>query len=124
MLSTFSPKIAKKTLLHALVTVTATAGLCLAQDPARNPSQNTRDQESASGGTPVFTGKKKPSSEQLKSQEDKARQQSKIRVQSPIVTAPVTVIDSSGEFVYDLDEKDFQILDNGVPQRIQRFEPA
>lgn len=46
---------------------------------------------------------------------------SRIRVQSSIVTTPVTVIDSSGEFVSDLQESDFKILDNGVPQRIERF---
>jgi Ca-activated chloride channel homolog len=50
--------------------------------------------------------------------------QSHIRVQSPLVTTPVTVINSSGDFVSDLDQKEFQILDNGVPQRIERFEVA
>jgi VWFA-related protein len=46
----------------------------------------------------------------------------KIRVQSPLVTTPVTALEASGEFVYDLDEDDFQIFDNGLPQRIERFE--
>ncbi len=46
----------------------------------------------------------------------------KIRVQSFLVTTPVTVIDKSGEFVSDLDEKDFKLLDNGATQRIERFE--
>lgn len=44
-----------------------------------------------------------------------------IRVESTVVNAPVTVLDSSGNFVYDLDEKDFKIFDNGVPQRLERF---
>jgi VWFA-related protein len=38
-----------------------------------------------------------------------------------VVNAPVTVLDSNGNFVYDLDEKDFKIFDNGVPQRLERF---
>jgi VWFA-related protein len=46
----------------------------------------------------------------------------KIRVQSPLVTTPVAALEASGEFVYDLDEDDFQIFDNGLPQRIERFE--
>ncbi|HEV2177045.1 MAG TPA: VWA domain-containing protein [Terriglobia bacterium] len=46
----------------------------------------------------------------------------KIRVESTLVTAPVTVLDSSGDFVSNLDEKDFEITDNGAPQRIVRFD--
>jgi VWFA-related protein len=38
------------------------------------------------------------------------------------VTAPVTVVDSAGQFVYDLEETDFRVFDNGAPQRIARFE--
>lgn len=44
-----------------------------------------------------------------------------IRVPSNLVEAPVTVTDSKGEFVFDLGENDFHILDNGVPQRIVNF---
>jgi Ca-activated chloride channel homolog len=43
----------------------------------------------------------------------------KIQVQEVIV--PVTVTDSSGKFVADLEEKDFQILDEGKPQKIRFF---
>lgn len=45
-----------------------------------------------------------------------------IRVLSNLVVTPVTVIDSAGEFVYDLEQSDFQILDNGAPQKIESFE--
>lgn len=45
-----------------------------------------------------------------------------IRIQSNLVTAPVTVIDKvTGEFVYNLDQKDFQIYDNGKLQQITGF---
>jgi len=44
-----------------------------------------------------------------------------IRIQSTIVNAPVTVMDASGNFVEDLKKSDFEIIDNGVAQRIQRF---
>lgn len=45
-----------------------------------------------------------------------------IQIQSNLVTAPVTVIDKhTGDFVYDLKEKDFEILDNGKPQQISGF---
>ena len=45
-----------------------------------------------------------------------------IRIQSNMVREPVTVTDKvTGEFVYDLEQKDFQIFDNGKPQRITGF---
>jgi VWFA-related protein len=80
-----------------------------------------RAQDSISGGPPVFPGKKNAA---VDPKGEKTQQGPSIRVQSPIVTAPVTVIDASGEFVYDLEQKDFKILDNGVQQRIERFEPS
>ncbi|MFZ0960863.1 MAG: VWA domain-containing protein [Terriglobia bacterium] len=39
-----------------------------------------------------------------------------------MVTTPVTVFDSSGQFVYDLNQEEFKILDNGEPQRILQFD--
>ena len=45
-----------------------------------------------------------------------------IRIQSNLVTAPVTVKDKvTGEFVYNLDQKDFEIYDNGKLQQITGF---
>src|SRR5438552_920125 len=85
-------------------------------------SRAVRAQNGVAGEPPVFTGPKKQQppnlSKDLKAEEELA----KIKVQSPLVTAPVTVVDSAGELVYDLDEKDFQVLDNGVPQKIDRFD--
>ncbi|MGH9407745.1 MAG: VWA domain-containing protein [Terriglobia bacterium] len=46
---------------------------------------------------------------------------SSIHVLSTLVQAPVTVTDSQGNYVQDLNESDFEILDDGVPQRITRF---
>jgi VWFA-related protein len=37
------------------------------------------------------------------------------------VTAPVTVINSKGDYVFDLQQKDFEVLDNGVRQKIEQF---
>jgi VWFA-related protein len=45
-----------------------------------------------------------------------------IRIQSNLVTAPVTVIDKhTGDFVFELKKDDFEILDNGKPQQITGF---
>ncbi|MEO7142816.1 MAG: VWA domain-containing protein [Bryobacteraceae bacterium] len=50
-----------------------------------------------------------------------AAAQKPIRVQVNEVIVPVTVTDEKGRFVSDLDEKDFQILDEGKPQKIEYF---
>lgn len=44
-----------------------------------------------------------------------------IRVQSTLVVAPVTVIDRSGNFIENLPQNDFRVMDDGVPQQITRF---
>jgi Ca-activated chloride channel family protein len=49
-------------------------------------------------------------------------QTSSIQVRSNLVVTPVTVIGSTGEFVYSLKKDDFEIFDNGAPQRIEGFE--
>ncbi len=77
-----------------------------------------RAQDGVTGGAPVYSKPKK----QPPPDPAPIKQESNIRVLSNLVTTPVAVIDSAGQFVYDLDEKDFQILDNGVPQKIQSFE--
>ena len=75
---------------------------------------SARAQEGVAGDNPVIS---KPA------QEPPAETKSEppIRVTTNLVTAPVTVINSKGEFVFDLEQKDFEILDNGVRQRIQQF---
>lgn len=78
----------------------------------------TRAQEGVAGAPPVFSGTKKEAPKEQKT----PRERAEIRVQSNLVTTPVTALDTSGEFVYDLDEKEFQVFDNGVPQRIEQFE--
>ena len=75
-------------------------------------------QQDVAGAPPVFNTLEKQSPKQEKLPEDLG----KIHVQSPLVTTPVTALEASGDFVYDLNEDDFQIFDNGQPQKIERFE--
>jgi VWFA-related protein len=85
-------------------------------------------QDGVDGSAPVYQKKAPPTLPPVKGpaavDPAMASTSAKIRVQSLLVTMPVTVIDSSGNFVSDLDEKDFKILDNGVRQRLERFEVA
>ena len=45
-----------------------------------------------------------------------------IRVRVSLVSAPVVVIDSKGEPVLDLEQKNFHIVDDGVEQKIEAFD--
>lgn len=51
-------------------------------------------------------------------------QESKIRRRVLMVNVPVTVTNAKGELVSDLDAKDFQLADNGVPQRVSYLDLA
>src|SRR6266478_9741145 len=46
----------------------------------------------------------------------------KLKARVTLVNTPVTVRDSKGAMIHDLDEQDFRVTDNGVPQRITHFE--
>jgi VWFA-related protein len=48
--------------------------------------------------------------------------QSKVKVRVSLVNTPVTVRNSRGEMIHDLEAKDFQISDNGAPQQISHFD--
>jgi VWFA-related protein len=78
------------------------AGAAYCQEAAQNPPPSTSEHESATDAKP-------PESD------------TRIRVQANVVTAPVTVINSKGDYVFDLQEKDFEVLDNGVRQKIEQF---
>jgi VWFA-related protein len=56
--------------------------------------------------------------------ENLSRTLNSIRVQSTLVVVPVSVASPSGEFVDDLRQTDFRVLDDGVPQKITRFGQA
>jgi VWFA-related protein len=78
---------------------------------------SARAQEGVAGDNPVIMKPKQEPPADTKS----SKNESQIRVTANLVTAPVTVINSKGEFVFDLEQKDFEILDNGVRQRIEQF---
>ena len=46
----------------------------------------------------------------------------KLTARVTLVNTPVTVRDSKGAMIHDLDEQDFRVTDNGVPQKITHFE--
>jgi VWFA-related protein len=47
-----------------------------------------------------------------------------VRVNTSLVTVPVSVLDRQGRFIPDLKREDFQVFENGVEQPIAYWEPA
>jgi len=54
--------------------------------------------------------------------EEGRRAGSEIHVYTNEVIAPVTVLDKRGQFVLDLEQKDFRVFDNGVEQKIDHWD--
>ncbi|HEX5410515.1 MAG TPA: VWA domain-containing protein [Terriglobia bacterium] len=52
---------------------------------------------------------------------DSAPKGTTIHVASPLVEVPFTVVDPSGQFVYDLNEKEVRVFDDGIQQQIRYF---
>jgi len=48
--------------------------------------------------------------------------QAKVKVQVALVNTPVTVRDSKGQMIHNLDPNEFVVTDNGVPQKITHFD--
>jgi Ca-activated chloride channel family protein len=77
-----------------------------------------RAQEGVTGTAPVYSAPK----EEEPQAPDTAKQAPTVRVVTTLVTASVMVTDSSGQPLYDLSKDDFTVFDNGVQQKLQRFE--
>lgn len=45
-----------------------------------------------------------------------------IRIETNLVTMPVSVLDRNGRFISGLQQKDFQIFENGIQQKIEYFQ--
>lgn len=84
--------------------------------PAPTPlSQSDR------GGPPVLGGARntstQPTAEEVISGDDDV-----IRVETNLVTMPVSVLDRDGRFISGLQQRDFQIFENGTPQKVEYFQ--
>lgn len=110
--------------LRCLTAVTAGFVLAVAvMAPAQAAAQTSPGQSGVDGSPPAAHPKPSaPSGQQDAAAQGAQDLSPQIKVQSTLVTTPVTVIDHSGEFVSDLDEKYFRVFDNGVAQRIEQFE--
>lgn len=90
----------------------------LQNDAPRNTSTEV-------GPPPVLVNRtsKKPRStdEQIPADEEVLEDDEVIKIETNFVTLPVTVLDRQGRFIPDLTKQQFQIYENGVPQKIEFF---
>jgi VWFA-related protein len=107
------------TLARVPLTCTVSLLVSLAMPPAIPAGiAQSAPPEPATGGAPAAAqSKASPAGQEPQGEAPAAS----IKVTTRVVTVPVTVMDSRGNFLYDLDAKDFQIYDNGQPQRLRNF---
>ncbi len=92
---------------------------CPAQDPKPASPPTQQPPNTSSGQTTVAPPPAAPAGETAA--KNTAADNPPIRVTVNEVIVPVTVTDEKGRFVSDLDQKDFQILEEGKPQAIRFF---
>jgi Ca-activated chloride channel homolog len=107
------------------------ASVLLAQTPGpsqpaathtEKPAVRSGGSSSSSDSTAPAQAPSSPAAEGAPKQSTSSEEASApIRVQVNEVIVPVTVTDEKGKFVSDLDQKDFQILEDNKPQHIQFF---
>lgn len=54
--------------------------------------------------------------------EDAVEEDDVIRVETNLVTMPVSVLDRDGRFISGLQQRDFQIFENGIQQKVEYFQ--
>ena len=86
------------------------------------PSEMTSQAPSAILTTGTGQAVSDPAAGKGPDQDPPDEQQPTFQVEIEEVTVPVTVTDSDGEFVTDLNPGDFRLRDNGGDQRIENFE--
>lgn len=71
---------------------------------------------------PVLQGQTKVEPQPTESPVVSVDDDEEIRVETNLVTMPVSVLDRDGRFISGLTERDFQIFENGVQQKVEYFQ--
>jgi Ca-activated chloride channel family protein len=97
----------------------------VAATPAPPILGNGAGQPATNGGAPVLRGGSARTAEQATPTPTPARiddPNEVIKVETNLVTMPVSVLDRDGRFISGLQKNDFQIFENGAPQKIEYFQ--
>ncbi len=71
---------------------------------------------------PVLSGTTRTSTPNASSTPPVSEEDEIVRVETNLVTMPVSVLDRDGRFIAGLQQKDFRILENGVEQKVEYFQ--
>ncbi len=80
------------------------------------------DTQSKTKNAPVLIGQTKPQTETNTEDAPVEEDDEIIKVETNLVAFPVSVLDRDGRFITGLAQKDFQIFENGVQQKVEYFE--
>jgi len=89
----------------------------VAPTPIPTPTPLTQNDR---GGPPVLGGARNTPTQQT--HDDVSGDDDVIRVETNLVTMPVSVLDRDGRFISGLAQQDFQIFENGTPQKVEYFQ--
>jgi VWFA-related protein len=79
-------------------------------------------QQSTDRRPPVFSGQSRPTPGQPTAVKPADDGDEVIKVETNLVTMPVSVLDREGRFVTGLTQKDFRIFENGIEQKVDYFQ--
>ena len=77
-------------------------------------------------GPPVLIDRNAPGQIPIPKKEEKAEagEDEIVKVETNLITMPVSVLDRDGRFISGLTQQDFQIFENGVRQKVAYFQPV
>lgn len=80
------------------------------------------DSQSKTKNAPVLIGQTKTQTDSNTEEVPAEEDDEVIKIETNLVAFPVSVLDRDGRFIAGLQQKDFQIFENGVQQKVEYFE--
>lgn len=115
----------KRSLL-CLLFVCLLASICFGQTRSRRGPALKNEKPARAGSTATLPDVPPPSPAERAAEKAAAEKEANeiVRVETNLVTTPVSVLDRNGRFIAGLKKRDFKIFENGVPQAITYFQSS
>src|SRR5688572_23755740 len=111
-----------------IISISVISGL--AQARKRNTPALKNERPSKSAGAPTISDPTNlpppptPAQRAAEKAADKAAENMVVKVETNLVTTPVSVLDRNGRFIPGLTKKDFKIFEDDVPQAVTYFQSS
>ena len=83
---------------------------------------NDTNRQSSTGRPPVLINDRRPTSTEPTPTPPAGGDDEVIKVETNLVTMPVSVLDRDGRFISGLQKQDFKIFENGIEQKVEYFQ--